>query len=154
MNVSAHREKQKLDNLFKKISAISDTELKAQWAKYLCILTSGFIENSIRSIISEYSKNKAAPPLATFVTSKIQSVTNLKNNNIKALLSSFNSEWCEKYDSNITDEQIASIDSIVANRHLIAHGRNVGITYTIVKNYYDNVVPVVTTIYKIVNDQI
>lgn len=154
MLASLTRDRQKLDNLYAKISVVNETEMKAQWAKYLCVLTSGYLENSIRNIISDYAQNKASNPLANFIQKKVKSITNLKNNNLIDLLNSFDSEWGDKYKTNISDEQVDAINSIVANRHLIAHGRNVGITYISVKNYYDDIKPSVNLIYQIVNNEI
>ena len=151
---AVHRDKQKLDNLYTKISSITQTEMKAHWAKYLCVLTSGYIENSVRNIISDYSNNKASAPLANFIQRKIKGVTNLKNNNIIDLLNAFNSVWGDKYRDNITEEQTDAINSVVANRHLIAHGRNVGLTYISMKDYYDEIKPTVKLIYDIVNENI
>ena len=58
------REQQYLDNLFAKITQIQrmspdDIDLQAHWARYLCILVSGFLENSISTIYIEYAKKKA-----------------------------------------------------------------------------------------------
>lgn len=154
MLTSLTRDRQKLDNLYTKISVVEETEMKAHWAKYLCVLTSGFLENSIRNIISDYAQNKASNPLANFIQKKVKSITNLKNNNLIDLLNSFDSEWGDKYVANISDAQVDAINSIVANRHLIAHGRNVGITYISVKNYYDHIKSSVSLIYQIVNNKI
>lgn len=39
----------------------ADEEVLSHWARYLCVLTSGFIEVSLKSILSEY----AAVPIAS-----------------------------------------------------------------------------------------
>ena len=153
MLISVQREKQKLDNLFTKIESVEEMELKSHWARYLCVLTSGYIENSVRYIISDYSNNKASQPLANFVQRKIRMVTNLKKNNIVDLLNSFNPEWGTKFLEKITDKQIDAIDSVVANRHQIAHGKNIGITYVTMKNYYVDIKPSIKLIYDIVNEE-
>ena len=153
MLISVQREKQKLDSLFTKIESVEEMELKSHWARYLCVLTSGYIENSVRYIISDYSNNKASQPLANFVQRKIRMVTNLKKNNIVDLLNSFNPEWGTKFLEKITDKQIDAIDSVVANRHQIAHGKNIGITYVTMKNYYVDIKPSIKLIYDIVNEE-
>lgn len=153
MILAIHREKQKLDNLFVNIKDVEEMEMKAHWAKYLCVLTSGYIENSIRHIISDYASNKAAPPLANFIQRKIKRVTNLKHKNIISLMEEFDENWKNKYLDKVTEEQSDAINSVVANRHLIAHGRNVGITYVTIKNYYSFIVPAVELIYDIINEE-
>ncbi|WP_369821842.1 HEPN domain-containing protein [Planktothrix sp. PCC 11201] len=41
--------------------------------------------------------------------------------------------------SDKTDEIKNSIDSVITNRHTIAHGGNVGITYARIQTYYNNI---------------
>jgi hypothetical protein len=154
MVIQVHSERQKIDYLFKQIKLIDKIEMQAHWSRYLCVLVSGYIENSVKHIIGDYSTNKSSPSIANFVQKKISSVTNLKHNNIFEILDSFDNKWSNKYLSLISDEQIDAINSVVANRHLIAHGKNVGITYSTISKYYTNVVPTVELIYKIVNDEI
>ena len=44
-NIEVIRYQQRLDDLFKKIVAFAeDIELQSHWARYLCILVSGFLE--------------------------------------------------------------------------------------------------------------
>lgn len=154
MLLSIQRDKQRLDNLYSKIESVDEPEMKSQWAKYLCVLTSGYIENSVRNIITDYSENKSAPALASFITRKVNNVTNLKHNNIVSLLESFSLDWAQAYESNVTDEQKDAVTSVVANRHLIAHGKNVGITYASVKKYYDDIIPTVELIHQVVNNEV
>ena len=46
--------KDRLDYLFSRVNEFSeDLELQSHWARYLCVRVSGFIETSIRSILSE-----------------------------------------------------------------------------------------------------
>lgn len=153
MLITVQREKQKLDSLFTKIESIDEMELKSHWARYLCVLTSGYIENSVRNIISDYSNNKASQPLANFVQKKIRMITNLKKNNIVDLLNSFDPDWGIKFLAQVSDKQIDAIDSVVANRHQIAHGKNVGITYVTMKNYYSDIKPSIKLIYDIINEE-
>ena len=60
MNRQIVSEQQKLEYLFGQISKIEDDEMKAQWAKYLCILTSAFVENYLRIWFSNYAKQKSS----------------------------------------------------------------------------------------------
>jgi hypothetical protein len=59
------------------------------------------------------------------------------------LVATFNPDW-EKSLKDALDERILdSVNSIVANRHHIAHGRDVGITYVRVKQYYEDAVKLI-----------
>lgn len=143
-NIEALRYKQRLDNLFQQIAAFGgDIELQSNWAKYLCILVSGFIETSIRSIYGEYARQRSNTNVANYVISRLARFTNPNMEDILVLSGSFDSDWRNNLENATTDEQKDSVNSIVANRNRIAHGVDVGISYVTVKRYYDNVVQVI-----------
>lgn len=130
--------KQKVSHSFELASSLpADDEILAHWARYLCVITSGFIELGVRQILSEYSRRKAAQEIVRFATNRIEGLTNLNTEKIKGVLSCFSPEWRDSFDAKITDEQKDAIDSIVANRNNIVHGRPVGISYAVVKRYYE-----------------
>lgn len=126
----------KLDGVFKSSERVDDDEIKSHFAKYLCVLTSGYIEESIRIIIKNYVHNNATTNVRNHFNSLTDSLTNLKIEKIENYLFSFNPTWKDQFGDLITDEEKDAINSIVANRHLIAHGRNVGVSYVNVKNWY------------------
>lgn len=147
MNPILLSEKQRIDNLFDRISKLPvDEEFYAHWSRYLCVLISGFIENAMRILLTEYSKNKSHPNVSNYVSKQIKGITNLNNERILQLLGSFDSKWRTVIEQKISDAQKDAIDSIVANRHNIVHGRSVGITITRVKNYYLSILAVISTI--------
>lgn len=147
--LEAVRYKQRLDNLFKQISAFSgNIELQAQWARYLCVLVSGFLEISIRSIYGEFARKMASPYVANFVKCELGSFQNPKMGKILELTRAFNPQWANQLEAATGGELEAAVDSVVANKNQIAHGRDVGITYVRIKNYYEDVVEVVDLIEK------
>ena len=138
-NREALRYKQQLDDLFLKITAVGVyIEMKSHWAKYLCIRVSGFLEVSIRSIYIEYCKNKSAPFIANYIEKKLTSFQNPTMPKILDLVRSFNPPWADELEKFTEGEIKDSIVSIVATRNKIAHGENVGITFTKISNYYEN----------------
>lgn len=136
--------RQRLDNLFARASTFSDDiEILSHWAKYLCVLVSGFIETSVCAIYSAYTQDKAAPYIANYVCSRLKRFNNPNMEDICQLAGLFNEAWREKLEETTAGEIKDAVDSIVANRHQIAHGRDVGISYDRVKKYYDRVVKMV-----------
>lgn len=131
----------KIDNLFNKISTIPDPADQSEWSKYLCILVSGYIEESLRILLEEYAQKNASPNIQNFVSKEIRNITNCKTNKILDILCKFNSSWKDSFNNEITsDSEIKdAVDSIIANRHKIAHGKSAGITYVTVSKYYTNV---------------
>ena len=139
--------KQRLDNLFVQIKAFAgDPELQSHWAMYLCVLTSGFLETSVREIYGSYATKQAAPNVANFVKNKLEDFQNPNMGKILELTRSFNQEWEIRLRFATEGEIKDAVDSIVANRHNIAHGRSVGITYVRIKNYYDNAIKLIDLI--------
>ncbi len=79
MILDVFREKKRLDDIFALTTQMeANDELLAHWAKYLCVLTSGFIENSLRMILTRYAADKASSEVSNFVESCLKGVTNTK----------------------------------------------------------------------------
>jgi RiboL-PSP-HEPN len=137
-NLSVFKEKQRLDNTFKlRSDFLEDPELQAHWARYLCVLTSGFLESSIRHLLGDYSRKQASPSISNFVEYHLNSFQNPKSEKILELLKVFNPSWETLLRQHMEGERKDAVDSIVNNRHQIAHGRNAGISYVTMKRYYE-----------------
>ncbi len=137
------REQQYLDNLFAKISQIQrispdDIDLQAHWARYLCIVVSGFLENSISTIYIEYAKKKATPQIVNFVEKKLEKFQNPRMEKIFQLMASFDEEWGKQLRIRTEGEIKDAVNSIVDLRNRIAHGKFVNTTYITIKNYYQS----------------
>ena len=134
------RYKRQLDDLFSKVSTLdSDFEMQSHWAKYLCIRVSGFLEVAVSTIYKNYAKNKAAPFVVNYVDKQLSSLQNPNMEKILKITRSFNPDWAKEIELELIDnsEIKDSIDSIVDVRNKIAHGEDVGITYTRIKRYYE-----------------
>jgi hypothetical protein len=59
------------------------------------------------------------------------------------MLRGFDPLWAESVEQFMGDERKDAVDSIVNNRHQIAHGRSVGISYVTIKKYYEKAVEIV-----------
>lgn len=137
--VEAVRYKQRLDQLFGRVSSVPDELDKAHWARYLCVLVSGFIDTAIRAIYSEYSRERAAPNVVRYACSRLEKVSNMNMTDICVLTGQFSESWRETIEQRVEVETKEAVDSIAANRNSIAHGRDVGISYVRVKRYYEGV---------------
>lgn len=133
-----HRQRTRLDAKFKKVEAFGfDAELQSDYAKYLCVLTSGFLENSLYELLVGYSKAKSSPAIARYVEAQMNRWINPGSEKIVSLLGSFSPEWRAHIDSYLVDEKKEAVNSLVALRHKIAHGESVGTSYSQVKGYFD-----------------
>lgn len=133
-----HSETQRIEHIFNLAGNLpQEEEILSHWARYLCVLTSGLIETCLRVLFSEYARTHSSNEVYNFVFNQLKYVTNVNIEKIRQLLGSFNPEWADDFTHSITDAQKDAIDSVLANRHNIAHGRSVGISLVRVKDYYD-----------------
>jgi hypothetical protein len=146
-NINVVRHKQRLDHLFEQTRLLSENfELQSHWAKYLCILVSGFLESSIRAIYIEYARTKAAPEVGNFVESRLRGFQNTNMERILQLANSFSPQWEAELRNMTKDELKDAVDSIVAIRNDLAHGGDTGITYARISDYYQKAIQVVELI--------
>jgi hypothetical protein len=145
--IAEHRAR--IDAAFGRANALqsaADPETNADFAKYLCVLVSGFLERAVSESVQEHARKRSAPTLQRFVENNTWGFTNVKCEKLKNLLGSFDPNWRLQLDALLVDEVKDAIDSLVANRHLITHGGSVGLTYVRVKEYYKHVREVVEVV--------
>jgi hypothetical protein len=129
-----------LDSLFEEVSQIPEGEInKAHLTRYLCVRTSGYLENVTRLLIANFCDGSSPQPISNYIVKKTKYITNLDYKRLKSLLSEFDINWCAEFDEIITDRQKTSINSVISNRNNIAHGNHDSITYRDMKNYYQDV---------------
>lgn len=139
----AYQFKQKIDNIFLFTSSISDDEIKSALVKYLCVLISGYLELNLKEIILDYATNKSSPIIQNYIEYSIQNITNLKTTKIIDILRKFNKDWGTEIENLISPEQKDAVDAVIANRNNIAHGKDVGLSYVRIKDYYKRIQEVI-----------
>ena len=146
MNPRVNQYKSRLDALFGKVSKINDLEMRSHWARYLCVLVSGFIEESVRAIVGEYAAKHSSSEIANYVERQLGRETNLNMSRIVGLLSQFDPDIGKKLEQRTNGELKDAVDSVIANRHLIVHGRDVSVSYVRINGWYKKVVKVIEII--------
>ena len=130
----------RLDHLFEQVRRNSgvgtDPELLAHWARYLCVLVSGFLETAVREIYGEYADKKSAPHFASFVRDHLQGVRNPNMESILKTTRSFSQDWSALLVDLVDTEHETAVNSIIANRHHIVHGRQSGVTFAQIDKWY------------------
>lgn len=138
------RLKQRLDATFQRVGQVAtDPELQSDFARYLCVLLSGYLEEAVSELLLEHSRRSAAPSVQRFVESRTRRLTNLNSQRLQELLGSFDPDWRKDLEQFVVDERKDAIDSIVNLKNIIAHGQSVGVTYTRVRGYYQQIQTVV-----------
>lgn len=100
----------------------------------------------MRALLGEYAAQKSSQDVAKFVKGRLKTFQSANMNNIYDLTREFSSEWAEQLEAQTAGALKDAVDSIVANRHQIAHGQDVGISYAVISDYYSRAVKVVELI--------
>lgn len=136
--VEITRQRQRLDDLFQKAKNLPDLEVQSHLSRYLCVSVSGFLENSVRVTYTEYARRRADVSVADFVESRLRQFQNPKMGSILELAGAFSQEWRQRLEDETSGQLGESVNSIVGNRHKIAHGESVGLTlHTLIQYYAD-----------------
>ena len=139
------KKKRKIDALFKNEEIIlCDLELQAHWAKYLCVLVSGFLENSLKELYGNFANRTASPQVASFVNSELRQIGNANTDRFLRTAEAFSKTWKQDLKEYLdNDGRKEAINSIIGHRHQIAHGGNSMITMVTLKEYFSKAVEVV-----------
>lgn len=137
--------KDALDATFARAKTIdpANIELRADFARYLCVLVSGFLDQTIKDYTAEYVKKRSNPTVANYVVRSMKRLTNLAPERLKQHVLSFDPGWQAQVDVLIADERKDAIGSLLTLRHGIAHGQPDDVTLVRVENYYKEIVKVV-----------
>jgi len=129
-----------LDATFLRVTKLTaEAELQSDFARYLCVLVSGFLENAVAELLIEHARKHAGPSVLRFIDSEARRITNVNAQRLKSFLGRFDEDWLKDLDAFLVDERKAAVDSIVSLRNRIAHGHSVGVTLVRVKEYYEQV---------------
>jgi len=137
---------QRLRELFNKTNAAcrNDFELSSHWAKYLCVLSAGLLENSLKGIYGDFVRKTASKPVADYATSMLARIQNPKTGMFIETARRFKPDWATEIEAFVdTNGRRDAIDSIMKNRNEIVHGKYSGITLARIKDYLDKAVEVI-----------
>ena len=138
-----HAERSKVDRIIKigKPLSGSDLELLGHWGKYACIACSGYVEYALRFSLQSHIKRKAAPEILCYMNKSLDGIQNPKAEKFVKTLYLFSNNWGAQVEIFFQNnaESKSAIDSLMANRHLIAHGRPCSVSLGQVEGYFSQV---------------
>jgi hypothetical protein len=150
MKIRRQIEDQKIKDLYQLTSKIADEETQAHMSKYLCVQSSGYLENVVKSLVEDYINKSCPSPVVNYVQKKVNNVTNLGFEKLCDFLDSFDPSWKDSFCQSINDEQKSALNSIISNRNAIAHGNISNITYRSMSVYFSELNHVVSILEKII----
>jgi hypothetical protein len=123
--------------------------LQAHWARYLCILTAGFLENALADVYSTYAKSCASPSVSNYVESMLTRIQNPQASRFLETARAFDPRWVDELGDYLENGgRKDAIDAIMSNRHLVAHGKDSEISLIRVKEYLKKSIEVIEFIEK------
>lgn len=119
-------------------------EMQAHWARYLCVLTSGYVENVVRDLYGQYvRKTSYSAPVIRYTTRQLDSVQNPRPEKLVQIAAAFDASWGRNLEEYLRQEYRSdAVNAIMSHRHLIAHGRSSNITVGQVNLYLGKVIEV------------
>jgi RiboL-PSP-HEPN len=148
------RLKLRLKNVFDRAPpANAPIENQSDFAKYLCVLVAGFLEQAIVALLEDFTKRRSSPEVFSYVERELAYWTNPNVEKICQLLGSFSQAWREQAEAYFVDEKKAHVNGLIALRHKVAHGESVGTTPSAIKEYNETIGDVVEFVANLIDPQ-
>lgn len=135
------RHRKRLTHLLKNVPSddSGSFEVQSHWARYTCIVMSGYIEDSVKELLRAYTIERTSIAVFNFVSRQLKGFQSADTDNISSLFAKFDKDWLESLTLFLTEERRAAVNSVVGNRHRIAHGLDVDVTMSQLNQWYPKV---------------
>jgi hypothetical protein len=91
-------------------------EMQAHWARYICVVASGFIENALKEVYSSYARSCSSAAVADFVETRLANIQNPKAGRFLETAGAFNKARAVDLEAFLqVDGRKEAIDSIMSN---------------------------------------
>lgn len=108
-----------------KIEGPESIELDAHWAKYACVLVSGYMEKYVKEILHSYAVRKSENRISYYIEKTWPQSMNMNRENIIGLVGKFDADWEREIKTWLGKGEGSKgsiINGIVKTRNNIAHG--------------------------------
>jgi len=126
------------------------TEFQADYARYLCVLISGFVERALAEIILAYAQTKAAQPLRAYLEATLRRLANVDKERLLMLIGSLDARWREELELFVVDQRQAALNSVVGLRNDIAHGGGGSLSLGQVSKYWVSIQEIVDKVEELI----
>lgn len=109
-------------------------------------MAAGFLENSLQVLFSEYVNRCANDQVYRFAKNRLDNILNPKAERFVETARYFDREWASRLSDYLEEEdgvRKGAVNSIMSNRHRIAHGETSQISVGQVRQYWYHCVQVV-----------
>ncbi len=126
----------KVDSYIRRVSLNADDFQQSVFAKWLVILTAGFVEKAVQDIITEYVGNRSNRQIADFSSKQISRYLSINVEKLDEILGGFSRQWVLDLKSTATSAQLEALNSVKNLRDVFAHGGENGVGWTTALNYW------------------
>jgi hypothetical protein len=137
--------RKRLDATFARFASLKEADLEVQsdFARYLCVLVSGYVETVVAQIAVEHCEKRAQPSVSNYAGAQLTRLQNVNSARLLQLMGFFDSSWGKEFEMFIDGKRKEALDSVVALRNEIAHEKHVGVTYVRICEYYSSIKEIV-----------
>lgn len=130
-----------IDAVFGRVHSLDPgfLELRADFARYLCVMVSGYLDQTIRELVSDFARVRSQPVIANLVVKLTERTTNFKSSKIREQFLMIDPRWEAQIEVLLDERTKAAVDSVVALRHRIAHGESADVTVARMTDYYSDI---------------
>ena len=127
----------RLDETFSRAMRFdSEPEVESDYARYLCILVTGFLEKAVEQAILNYVDSQGNHRLSSYVAETLRSSRSMRAETILKIVGDFDEQWKSNLALKLTPRHREAIGSVYASRNKIAHGEDVDLPYRQVSSDY------------------
>lgn len=138
--LGVHRQQQAIDSLLAAASELPPGDpAQAYITQFACVRISGFIERAVVEIYYNYA-NARQPVFGRFASRRLDRQSNPNAENLCQLAGDFVSEWEAGLREFLEiNGRRDAINSVVTNRHRIAHGETANFGLSQLREWYEKV---------------
>lgn len=129
----------KIDAYVKRLDAEQNEYQKTIYAKWLIMLSAGFVEKTLQEILSDYAEKRGNKQMSAFVARQVTKYLSINMDKMMDVLQGFSGDWPEQLRAASTPRQIAAVNSVKSLRDLFAHGSDNGVSWGTASGYWKEV---------------
>ena len=131
-----HRLQQSLDVTVNRLCALeAEADVKAEFARYLCVLVSAFLERALQEWAYDVGGRLGGTRFERFVQSGMVQYRSPNSEQVLQCVGAFDPAWKDELQSSYAAE-LEAANSVVNQRHNVAHGRQSNVTLSQFEEYY------------------
>jgi len=114
------------------------SEIQSDFARYLCVLVAGYMEQATQELALAWCRRQSSESVQRYVGKQLDRLQNVNGPKLLQTVGAFSDQWRRELEDGFEDE-LTTLSGLMGNRHLIAHGGTVGVTYARVNESFQMV---------------